>query len=87
VTYHPSSIMNLEIDPTTGGPIQIRAEEPPRAVCKHLGKFKRLEDCEPCGTNTHLKVFHCPLHNECTIQVQIPSIKCCRLCEDYNPIT
>lgn len=62
--------------------------EPRIHPCKHLGEFKRKQECLTCQGNVQVKVFSCAIHGECTLGKVLPGIKCCSLggtdaCTEY----
>ncbi|MFQ5732191.1 MAG: hypothetical protein ACE5KM_09570 [Planctomycetaceae bacterium] len=52
--------------------------------CRHQGEHLRVQQCRSCAGSVRLKVFACPLHDECTIGKTISGIACCTLCDDYE---
>lgn len=55
--------------------------------CQSIGDELRREVCGTCGGNQYkLKVFACAFHGECTLEKQLPEVKCCRSCADFEAI-
>lgn len=60
--------------------------EPPRdpAACTHRGKATGTQTCPTCSGTVKVKVFACPIHQQCTISKRIEGIACCAACPDYD---
>lgn len=50
--------------------------------CRHLGAELREQECVTCGGHVLVKVFACPLHQECTLAKPLPGIATCAGCQD-----
>ena len=69
------------------GPLQVTGTNRPRSrsPCIHRGDHVRNEVCASCRSGVRIKVFHCPLHGECSLTRHLPGISVCGSCSDYEP--
>jgi hypothetical protein len=66
---------------------ECKEAEPRLGPCASIGSEVRREVCVSCGGNQFkLKVFACAVHDECTMEKQLPGVKCCRSCADFKAI-
>jgi hypothetical protein len=56
--------------------------------CIHLGESTGdLVVCDSCPRGAKLKVYQCEVHGKCVLDRQSGNIACCKLCNEYEPVT
>ncbi len=54
-------------------------------LCAYLGPSLRRVACSTCRSRGwSVKVLACAIHGECTVELQLPGVACCRGCGQYS---
>jgi hypothetical protein len=54
-----------------------------RTPCVHLGLLVDAVRCQSCNGTVYIKLFHCGLHEKCSIERQVNGSAVCKTCPDY----